>query len=247
MCKFSGFIQFPFIIGIPLILLMGFGPMSPLRAYDVIPVIHGGEISGTIKFKGEPPTNLSFQVMNNPEFCGSTVRGETFIINPENKGIQNVVIRIEDIGRGKKPPSPTLVIENRHCHFIPHVQSGMVGDLYEIKNSDPVLHNTHLHLDESTLMNVAMPPNGKNVKKMVMQKGLINVKCDAHKFMQGWILISDNPYSAVSDQDGKYTISDIPPGKYKITIWHEGIFSQEKEVTISPDKKINLSMDLTLN
>ena len=94
----------------------------------------------------------------------------------------------------------------------------MVGDFYEIRNLDPVLHHIHVHLDDSTQMNVAMPPNGKNIKKSATQKGLINVKCDTNKFMQGRISISDDPNSAVTDQEGNYPISDIPPGKYKNTI-----------------------------
>ncbi|MFI5305410.1 MAG: carboxypeptidase regulatory-like domain-containing protein [Nitrospiria bacterium] len=218
---------------------------SNLLAYEMITVNHGGELSGTIKYKGDPPVNPSHQVANNPDFCGSTVQEETFLVNSENKGLENVVISIEDIQRGKKPLSSNVVIENRHCHFIPHVQGAMVGDSYEIRNSDPVLHNTHLHFEESTLVNVAMPPGGKNIRKSFLQAGVINVKCDAHKFMQGWIPVMDNPYFAVTDKEGNYKISGIPPGKYKIKIWHEGLDGTEKEVTISPDKKTELTLDLT--
>jgi hypothetical protein len=217
---------------------------SNLLAYEVIPVNQGGELIGTIKFKGDPPSNPSHQVVNNLDFCGSTVLEETFLVNPENRGLENVVVSFEDIQQGKKPLFSTVVIENRHCHFVPHVQAGMVGDSYEIRNLDPVLHNTHLHMEESTLMNVAMPPGGKNIKKSLLQAGIINVKCDAHKFMQGWISVRDNPYFAVTDKNGNYKISGIPPGKYKIKVWHEGLPGTEKEVTIFSDKKTELSLEL---
>jgi carboxypeptidase family protein len=241
-----GIAKFSLNIGILFVLLCGFGLISPLQAYDVIPVVHGGELFGTIKFKGEPPSNELFRETKTPEFCGSTVQAETFIVNPENNGIKNVVIVIENIERGKKPIISTLVVENRHCHFVPHVQSGMVGETFEIRNSDPVLHNTHLHLEDVTLLNVAMPPNGRNVKKNILQKGIVKINCDAHKFMQGWVLISENPYSAVTDQEGNYAISDIPPGNYKVKVWHEGIPVQEKEITVTSDKKTNLSIELAI-
>jgi len=217
---------------------------SNIFAYEVISVNQGGELVGTIKFKGDPPVNPTHQVLNNPDFCGSTVQDETFMVNPENKGLENVVIRIDEIQSGKKPLSTTLVIENRHCHFVPHVQGAMVGDSYEIRNSDPVLHNTHLHMEETTLMNVAMPPGGKNIKKSLLQPGIVNVKCDAHKFMQGWVFVADNPYFAITDKEGNFKISGIPAGKYKIKIWHEGLAETEKEVTIYPDKKSQLSLEL---
>jgi len=46
---------------------------SNLLAYEVIPVNQEGELMGTIKFKGDPPSKPSHSVVNNPDFCGSTV------------------------------------------------------------------------------------------------------------------------------------------------------------------------------
>ncbi len=133
-----------------------------------------------------------------------------------------------------------------YVHFVHHVQAGMVGSFYEIRNSDPVLHNTHLHMNELTLVNVAMPAGGKNIKKTFLQAGIVDTKCDAHKFMQGWIFVTNNPYFAVTDNEGNYKITGIPPGKYKIKVWHEGVPGKEKEVTIHPDTKTELSLELTL-
>lgn len=227
-----------------LVLFSEFHGPTLLYAYEVIPINQGGELIGTVRFKGSPPSNLSQPVANNPDFCGSTVQEETFLVNPENRGLKNVVISIEDIQRGKPPLISNVIIENSHCHFVSHVQAGMVGDSYEIRNLDPVLHNTHLHFEEATLLNVAMPPGGRNIKKPLLQSGIINAKCDAHKFMQGWIAVLENPYFAVTDKEGNYKISGVPPGKYKIKIWHERIPGTEKEVTIFPNKKTELSLDL---
>jgi plastocyanin len=211
-------------------------------AYEIIPVDQGGELKGTVRFGGDPPSNISRQVVNNIDYCGASVEEEKYLIG-SNHGLQNVVVTIEGIQRGKKPPAELLVIENKKCHFIPHVQAGMVGASYEVRNSDPVLHNTHLHLEDATLLNIAMPSGGKNIRKTITQTGLINEKCDAHKFMQGWLVVTDNPYSAVTDQEGHFKISDIPPGKYKIRFWHEGFPAKEKEVEILPKKSTELSAD----
>lgn len=211
-------------------------------AYDIIPVDQGGELKGMVRFGGEPPANAARQVLNNVDFCGASVEEEKYLIG-QNHALRNVVVTIEGIQRGKKPSAELLVIENRKCHFVPHVLAGMVGASYEVRNTDPVLHNTHLHLEEATLLNVAMPPGGKNIRKTMGQTGLINMKCDAHKFMQGWLVSTDNPYSAVTDQEGNFKISDIPPGKYKIRFWHEGFPAREKEVEILPKKSTELSVD----
>ncbi|MBI1822832.1 MAG: hypothetical protein HY200_09980 [Nitrospirae bacterium] len=232
-----------FITGILISLFPLFSP-SFLLAYEVIPVVEGGTLEGTIKFKGEPPSNQSHLVVNNPDFCGASVQDETYHVNASNHGVKNVVVSIEGIQKGKKELVSTVMIENKKCHFNPHVMAGMIGDNYEIKNTDPVLHNTHLYMEETSILNVAMPSGGRNIKRSIGQTGVIKVKCDAHKFMLGWIYVSDSPYMAISDVEGNYKISDIPEGKYKIRIWHEGFSSKEREVIILKGKRTELSIDM---
>ena len=235
----------PFFAVISIVLLFGLGSISPLSAYEIAPVEQGGELFGTIRYDGKPPSRSGFQVSNDQDYCGSIVENESFQVNPENYALQNAVVSIENIKKGKKPLNSTVVIKSRNCRFVPHVQAAMEGDSYELRNADIVLHIAHLHLGETTLFNVAMPPNGSNIRKPLLQAGIISIKCDAHTFMQGWLVVFNNPYFAVSDQDGKFSITDIPAGKYRVTIWHEGLPVKEKEVTISQDKKTILSMDMT--
>lgn len=232
------------MIGLSLALFFGKTPAAV--AYEEITVEKGGELSGTIKLKGEAPGLRPHKVTHNSEFCGSTVDDETYLINSANKGLQNVVVSFEEIARGKKHDPGTIVLENTRCRFVPHILAGMEGDSYEIKNSDPVLHNTHLRFNGATILNVAMPAGGRNIKKPLTNAGLINAKCDAHTFMTATILVAKNPYFAITDKDGAYKIADIPAGRYKVKIWHEDMPVKEKEVTIKPNENVNLSMELGL-
>jgi len=227
-------------------LFMVFTFRSSLFAYDVIPVDHGGNLHGFISWKGNPPENVLHEVDKDANICGPQVAEETYAFNSENRGLQNVVISIEGLMQGKAPISSTLVIDNKNCHFVPHVQAGMVGQFYEVRNLDPIMHNTHLKMEKFTLLNIIMPAHGKDIKKNVPEPGIIKIQCDVHKFMRGWIFASENPYIAVTDHDGNYKISDIPPGKYFIKLWHEGLSVKRKEVTIFPGKNNELSMELTL-
>ena len=56
-----------------------------------------------------------------------------------------------------------------------------------------------------------------------------------HAYMESWGLAVDHPYYVLSSQDGKYEISDIPPGTYKAMAWHP-MLSQEFDVMIEPGK-----------
>lgn len=234
------------LILIFLFILGSFGERLNLYAYTDIPVEKGGELSGTIIFGGESPMNQSAKVIVNPEYCGEIMNEETYLVNPQNKGLENVVISIEGIEKGKRADDQFIFLENSKCRFEPHVQAGMVGNSYEVRNLDPVMHNTHLRQNGQTIFNVAMPPNGRAIKKLLSEAGIVKVTCDAHAFMKGTIYVAENPYFSVTDRDGKYTISNIPPGKYRVRIWHEALPPQEKEVVIPPQRKINLSLEFSL-
>lgn len=228
-------------------LIMFSGVINPrlLFAYEVVSVKRRGELVGKVKFDGEIPSNPSHPDLINADFCGSIVQEETFLVNQTNRGLKNVVIVIENVRRGKPPAFDSIVIENKKCRFVPHVQATTVGDSYEIRTLDPILHNIHLSMETLTLLNVAMPPGGKAIRKPISQAGLIKVKCDTHKFMQGWVFVADSPYFAVTDKNGNYSIKDIPIGDYRVKIWHEGLPGKEERVTILPNETTRLSLDLT--
>ena len=216
-------------------------------AYDVIPVEDGGELSGTIKLRGELPQIMPLKVDRDPAYCGTTVPDNSLIINPANKGIENVVVSLEGIHQGKKHAPEILVLENTKCHFEPHILAGVVEDLLEIKNSDPVMHNTHLRLEgEGTILNMALPPGINPIRKSLTTAGMINANCDAHRFMKARILVFDHPYFSVTGKNGEFKISNIPPGHYKIKVWHEMLPVKEQEVTIAANGKTDLSLELNL-
>jgi plastocyanin len=228
------------------LLLFVLASISSAYAYEVISVEQGGELRGTITLKGEVPDIQTQKIMRDNQFCGDTFLDDTYQINPVSHRMKNLVVSVEGISRGKSHSPLTALLENRKCHFHPRIIAVMTGDSYEVKNSDPVLHNTHLRLEDATILNVAMPPSGKNIRKPLLQAGSISVNCDAHSFMRGHILVFDHPYSTVTDEEGSFKIPEIPPGKYNVKIWHNGISVKETQVIVNPSAKTNLSLELSL-
>lgn len=227
-------------IGLFLFILVSFNA----GAYEGTSIGNGGELSGTIKIKGPVPPNKVAKVLHNPDVCGETVEDEAYVVNRANQGVQNVLVSIEGITKGKKRVSTTLALVNQKCRFVPHALAGMPGDFVEVKSNDPVLHNTHLKFGGNTFLNVVMPPGGRNIKKEITQAGIIKVKCDAHTFMNADLYVMESPYFALTDDNGSFRISDIPPGKYKVKIMGEGYLEMEKEVTIGPGEKKSMTADI---
>lgn len=185
-------------------------------------VADGGILTGVVRFSGTPPTFPPLAVNKNRDVCGDTKPNEVLVLGAD-KGVRGSVVRIEDITKGKKPAGD-LVIDNLKCLFVPHVAATMVGARARVKNSDAILHNTHGFLGKPTVFNVALPNSGQvvDITKRLTKTGAVRILCDAHPHMMAWLLVHDSPYITTTDDKGAFRIDGIPPGTYKVTMWHEG-------------------------
>ncbi len=212
------------------------------RAYEVIQVTNGGTIKGKVKFVGTPTKDEMIQTNKNQDYCGNTLPANKYLISPSGE-IENVVVLIENIDKGKALPQEPALVTNYKCAFNPKVMIGFKGGELEIKNSDPILHNTHLYQDGKTLYNIALPDKDEVVKRPVKKDGLIDVKCNTHKWMSGYVYVSEQPYIAVTGADGSFTLTDVPPGRYKLKAWHAALGELTKEVEVKAGKSTDVNFE----
>lgn len=213
--------------------LLSFGTLC--HAYEVIDVSNGGSISGKISFTGTPPANPVHKITKDIDFCGTSIAADYYVVNGDG-GIKNVVVSIENIESGKAyDPSGVIEFENKKCIFAPHVSVAVQGQKLGIVSRDSILHNTHLYHGKKlrTLYNIAIPFEDKVIKKKLKKAGKVTVKCDAHEWMLGYVYVATHPYATVSAVDGSFTLSDIPPGDYKIKIWHEKFGEVSRTISVS--------------
>src|SRR5207248_2350837 len=111
--------------------------------------------------------------------------------------------------------------DQKTCQFQPHVQLARMGSRMLISNSDDALHNFHITMNGVTIENEAQPP-GVPPREVTLKKPGVNmVNCDVHPWMRGFVIVADNPYNAITDADGHYTLSNVPAGKYTINLWRD--------------------------
>jgi hypothetical protein len=227
-------------------------------AYEVVDVKNGGSIKGKIKATEkikDPVIPIKIKPKPDPKeteqertVCGESQQANMYIISAANE-VKNVLVIVEDVKKGKAAPKADLTIDNNKCYFVPLVGVTYKGSDFIIKNSDPLLHNTNLGIlldsKRSTVYNLALPRKDQVIKKPVRRTGLHDVKCDAHEWMRAYVYVSEHPYVAITDASGSFEIKDLPPGKYKVRIWHEGFKEVTKDVDVSAGKASDLSVTLT--
>jgi len=199
--------------------------MPAIAAYKVIEVSDGGSISGKVDFTGKDPAPKTYKVAKDTDACGTENRVIDFV-DVKDGALRNVVVYLDKVKSGKKFDKIEAKIDQVNCEFLPFMTIMTNDSNLEVKNSDPVLHNVHSYelmgRTKKTIMNVSQPNQGTVTKKKVkLKRGSgIKIECDAHDYMHGFVFVAKNPYYAVVDEDGTYTINDIPAGKYKIKAWH---------------------------
>lgn len=221
------------------------GPQSPAPApgYQVIEVKDGGNLAISVSSRGKPKQAIA-EVTRDQEICGRRIT--TPVVETSAGGLlKNAVVFVEKIERGKAPDlAASAKLDNRGCHFVPHVQTVTVGQTMEITNSDPIMHNTHAYAGNRTIFNLALAVQGQRIPKKITTPGIMNIKCDAgHAWMNAWVHAFPHPYHAVTGAEGKALITEVPPGKYRVGVWHEELGTQTVEVAVEAGK----TMQVTFN
>jgi hypothetical protein len=114
----------------------------------------------------------------------------------------------------------------------------------DVVNKDPVLHNTHGYYGKRTAFNMALPNQGQRIPTELPRAGTARIDCDAHGWMEGWIYVVDNPYYAITGADGKFSITDVPPGNYTLVAIQSLTGPIQQPVTIAAGKPTNLTIEL---
>lgn len=217
-------------------------------AYEAIPFRNGGNIEGLVEFAGNViPKDKTFTISSDVKYCGNEHRTEKYLINAKRR-IKNVIVYLKDIKAGKEIPEETVAVIDSKCTFVPHVLIGFKGNNFVLKNEDPVLHTGHVysHIRGKTMFNIALPDRGSEITKTLTKTGLMELNCDCHPWMEGFVYIFDNPYVTITDENGIFVINDIPPGVYTVEAWHESLGTKSiSDVTVQSGKTVAIKLEFT--
>lgn len=220
-------------VGLGIVTLALAGPLGAIAAaYEGGAVSGGGSISGSVKLGGAAPAVKPLDVNKDTNICGKAKPNPALMVGA-NKGVKWAVVRLTDIKKGKALDTAAKpVLDQKACEFLPHVVVVPVGATLSIKNSDPITHNVHTFGFENDPINKAQPASLPVIPAKFEAPETIKTQCDIHKWMGAYIVATDHPYVAVTDDQGNFKLADVPPGTYKMEIWHEALAPVTKEVTV---------------
>ena len=196
----------PILLTVTLCVMLG--PSALLRAESPM-----STLVGRITYPGPIESGQVVAVTRDSSFCGTTTAIHTVTVNAKTRGLQGAVVSIDDntVPATDLPRRP-LVLTNTRCAFSPRIVVGEVGQQLEIRNDDPVMHNTHISMGPRTFVNVAMIPASRPVEKPLKQPDIHLVKCDAHKFMRATVLAFTHPFLVSQPTPARSRLPNSPRG-----------------------------------
>ena len=215
--------------------------LQPTLTYSHIDPATAGSVEGTIHFDVPAPKRIEIDMAQDPacSISGTNMTEQTVV----NDGkLANVYITVTS-GLGDKvypPARDVVVLDQRGCRYVPHVLAAQVGQEIEFRNSDPTMHNVHM---ETTIggergFDISQPPRaGTTQHSFTKPETMIPVRCNNHPWMEAFLNIAPNPFYAVSDEHGHYTIAGLPPGTYTLKATQEKLGSQQATVTVTSHGK----------
>lgn len=234
---------------------LSFAERGNVHIYEAAAVTDGAVVRGKVAFKGTPPDPKEFELRRYPDrvFCGALSNGDGYRLLKEvnvgaDSGLKDVVIVVEGVQNGKPFTSTGATVEANVCQFLPFVTVVTDKRQLTVTNRDPVSHDIQGYAYNQAGVDIVLHrPSLKatgttDTVHLVKGRKVFTMQCGMHPYMQNWGYAIDNPYYAVTDLDGSFTIGDLPPGTYRIKAWHPALGEQEQEVTVEPNGAATLDL-----
>lgn len=153
------------------------------------------------------------------------------MVDPESKGIAHAFAYLAQ-PKGANPEAvkallakqPEVLLDQEYCEFLPYSLAMHQDQPITIKSSDPVGHNVRFSGFVNPAKNIALPPKGSlPPQKLKAERRPMQINCDIHPWMKGWLFVFDHPFYAITGEDGTFEITGVPAGTQNIVLWQEKV------------------------
>jgi plastocyanin len=201
-------------------------------------------VKGTVSLQGNAPAETPIDMASDPKCKGLNPKPMTDDNQVKGGKVQNAFVYVKNAPKGDYKPEGKVTLDQKGCMYHPKMLGIMVGQDFEIINSDPTLHNVHAYAKPGEF-NQAMPKKDQKItKKFKKQQVPVEIKCDVHKWMHADAGVVDHPFFAVTGADGSYSIDKaLPDGEYEVEAFHATLGRVTGKVTVAGG---NGTLDLTL-
>lgn len=217
-------------------------------------------LRGTFKYAGTAPKPEKLRVDKDTEVCGkgAGILDNSLVVGSDG-GVANIVLyarakRVHESAQpiAKDAKEEPLLFDQKDCMFLSHVLACQVNRPIDVKNSDPVGHNTKIDPQKGAAFNQNLPVGQSLLYTPTQEEALpAPVSCSIHPWMKAYLLPRKDKYFAVTKDDGSFEIANLPAGEeVEIQVWHErgagpngALVLPNKELKWSPKGRFKVKLE----
>ncbi|MGZ3420384.1 MAG: carboxypeptidase regulatory-like domain-containing protein [Polyangiales bacterium] len=197
-----------------------------------------GTITGHVHFQGKLEPRAKIEHPDDP-YCAK-VGVEAPEITRLGNGdalLDSVVHLVNESAKGDPALAPKAVVHQKGCAYAPYAIGVLAGAYVEFVNDDRTMHNIHGLLvkapaDEDVINFALASGQPPRVVQAPKEPGIVRLKCDVHRWMRGWLVVSDHPWFASTNADGAFSLAKVPPGTHTVEAFHPLHGTKRKAVEV---------------
>jgi plastocyanin len=139
---------------------------------------------------------------------------------------------------------PRARLDQRNEAFVPHVLAIVAGTTVDFPNNDKTYHNV-FSLSPTRPFDLGRYAVGHSKAVKFDRPGIVRVFCDIHSHMSAFILVFAHRHFAVSDDEGRYRLDNVPPGTYTVIAWNESAPGESRRIMVPEaggDVEVNFAL-----
>lgn len=141
------------------------------------------------------------------------------VTSPEGRPVEDSAVLVDGGGPPPRSPTRTVSVEQIDRDFVPYLTIIPQGAEIEFPNRDPLKH--HVYSFSAAKPFEIKLYAGKPASPILFDKsGDVAIGCNIHDWMEAYILVVETAFFAKTDADGCARVGDLPPGPYRVRLWH---------------------------
>jgi hypothetical protein len=121
----------------------------------------------------------------------------------------------------REPPWKSALVAFDKCSLEPRVQVATVGQVLEVVNQDPILHNVHAYLTSETFLAHGLSGRGSELQGTLDKPGVYTIRCDVHPWERATVVVTAGLSPVLTKADGLFEFDNLPAGMYILGAWQE--------------------------
>jgi hypothetical protein len=159
-----------------------------------------------------------------------------------SNGPGGAVVTLRGQGFLPKITPITRLYLQKDKQFVPHVMAVPIGSTINFRNEDEIFHNV-FSLSSAASFDTGLHKAGVETPVKFDKPGVVELLCNIHATMLGYLVVVDTPFYAVTDGSGAFQIKNVPPGNYEATVWHENASAPlKRRVTVGEGTQLSFNV-----